>query len=178
MAANENKQINSFSRNVIGFSTVESVNLLLITNGVGILARPAAGYIANNYLGSINTFIIGVSIVSAMMLSWTAVATRTGMYVFAVLLGIGIASNQSTFVASLASLTDDPAKMGTRFGMVEAMCAFAALAGTPTAGAILDKMHGQYMVAQVWAGAVTLAAALVFVACRISCTGWKFAAKI
>lgn len=152
--------------------------MLLITNGVGILARPASGFIANNYLGSINTFIIGMFIVSAMLFSWTAVATRAGMYVFAVLYGIGVASNQSTFVASLASLTTDPSKMGTRFGMVEAICAFAALAGTPTAGVILDKMHGQYMVAQLWAGGVTLASAIVFVACRISCTGWKLAAKV
>lgn len=152
--------------------------MLLITNGVGIVARPLAGFIANNYLGSINTFIIGTGMASVMLFSWAAVASRAGMYVFAVVYGVGVAANQSTFVASLANLTKDPRKMGTRFGMVEALCGFAALAGTPTAGAILDKMHGQYLVSQMWAGGVTAAAALAFLASRIALTGWTLRAKV
>ncbi|KAL6793393.1 MFS general substrate transporter [Trichoderma sp. SZMC 28013] len=170
--------INSYARNVIGFSNVDSVNLLIITNAMGIPARPIVGFIADRYTGPINLFVTATFVVSIMLYSWIGVTTRTGMYVFSVVYGLSIGANQGTFVASLTSLTKDPQKMGIRFGMVETLCSLATVAGAPTAGAIIDHNNGNFFWAQIWGGTVMAAATVIFVACRISATGWRLKVKI
>ncbi|PNP48314.1 hypothetical protein TGAMA5MH_00597 [Trichoderma gamsii] len=170
--------INSYARNIIGFSNSDSINLLIITNAMGIPMRPIAGYIADRWTGPINLFIAALAAVFAILYSWTAVTTRTGMYVFSVVYGLSIGANQGLFVASLTSLTKDPQKMGVRFGMVETLSALATVAGAPTAGAIIDHDHGNYFWAQIWGGSVMAAATVIFVSCRISVTGWKLWAKV
>ncbi|OAQ63428.1 major facilitator superfamily transporter [Pochonia chlamydosporia 170] len=131
--------INSFARNIIGFSSLESVNLLLLSNAVGLPVRPMVGYLANNHFGPINVFVMATAFVGITLFAWIGITTRTSMYIFSAFVGIAISSNQGTFVPALASLTKDPKKMGIRFGMVETLCSFAALAGPPTAGAIIDR---------------------------------------
>ncbi|KAL7949104.1 MFS general substrate transporter [Trichoderma barbatum] len=170
--------INSYARNIIGFSNVDSINLLLITNAMGIPARPIVGYIADKYTGPINLFVGATIAVSIVLYSWIGVTTRTGMYVFSVVYGLSIGANQGTFVSSLTSLTKDPQKMGIRFGMVETLCSLATVAGAPTAGAIIDHNGGDYFWAQIWGGTVMAAASVIFVACRISATGWRLKVKI
>ncbi|KAM5342623.1 hypothetical protein ACJ41O_013589 [Fusarium nematophilum] len=86
--------------------------------------------------------------------------------------------SRGTFVGANASLTKDPRKMGTRFGMVQTLCAFASLAGAPTAGAIIDKSGGDFVWAQVWGGTVLLLGAAMVSASRIASTGWVLRAKI
>ena len=115
---------------------------------------------------------------SIMFYSWIGVTTKTGMYVFCVFFGVAVSASQGTFVASLASLTRDPTKMGIRFGMVETLCSFATLAGPPTAGAIIDRSGGEFLWAQAWAGTVAAAAALTFAASRVATTGWKWTVKV
>jgi MCP family monocarboxylic acid transporter-like MFS transporter 3 len=66
----------------------------------------------------------------------------------------------AVFVGGLASLTTDPSKLGVRFGMVCSILAFASLAGPPTAGALIQVDHGGFLKAQIWAGSVTMCAAL------------------
>lgn len=166
-------QINSYARNIIGFSDQDAINLLLITNAMGIPARPIAGFLADRYTGPINLFSAATLAVSVMIYSWIGVTTRTGMYVFSAFYGFAVGTNQGTFVASLTSLTKDPQKMGIRFGMVETLCSLATVAGAPTAGAIIDHNDGDYFWAQIWGGTVMAAAAVIFVACRISVTGWR-----
>jgi hypothetical protein len=137
-----------------------------------------AGYLANKYFGPINVFIVATALVGAMLFAWVGVATRTGMYVFSACFGVAISANQGIFVPSLASLTNDPQKMGTRFGMVETLCSLATLAGPPTAGALIDRSGGEYLSAQVWGGSIMMAAAFTFAASRIAATGWKWKAMI
>ncbi|KAK9439454.1 Major facilitator superfamily domain, general substrate transporter [Metarhizium brunneum] len=170
--------INSFARNIVGFSSLESVNLLLLSNAVGIPIRPMVGYLADNYFGPINVFIVATAFVGIMLFAWVGISTRTSMYVFSACFGVAIGTNQGIFVPSLASLTKDPQKMGIRFGMVETLCSFATLAGPPTAGAIIDRSGGEYVSAQIWGGSVMLAASLIVVASRIAATGWKWKVTI
>lgn len=70
------------------------------------------------------------------------------------------------FVGGLASLTTDLSKLGIRFGMVCSVLAFASLAGPPTAGALIQSDNGGFLKAQIWAGAVTISAALFICAAR------------
>ncbi|KAM0204336.1 hypothetical protein ACHAPA_007739 [Fusarium lateritium] len=169
--------INVYARNVIGFTSVEAVSLLLIVNAMSIPARPIMGYLADNVLGPINTFIVGLFALSIMVYCWIGVTSAAGMYAFCVFFGFVNGACQGTFVGANASLTKDPRKMGTRFGMVQTISAFASLAGPPTAGAILDTSNGKFVYAQIWGGTVFLFGALMIVASRIASTGWVLMKK-
>jgi hypothetical protein len=67
--------------------------------------------------------------------------------------------------------------MGTRFGMVQTISAFASLAGPPTAGAILDKSNGNFVYAQIWGGTVFLFGALMIASSRVASTGFVLMKK-
>ncbi|KAK3690424.1 major facilitator superfamily domain-containing protein [Podospora appendiculata] len=170
--------INSFARNIIGFSTVDSVQLLLLSNGMSIPARPVAGYIANWHVGAMNTYIVSNIGFGIVTLAWIAVHDRAGMYVLAIFFGLANGICQGLFLASMASLTSDPRKMGTRMGMVHTIVGFATLAGPPTAGAIIDSSGGKYTYAQIWAGLLIIVATGLFVSSRIAKTGLVWKVKI
>jgi MFS transporter, MCT family, solute carrier family 16 (monocarboxylic acid transporters), member 3 len=163
---------------VIHFSTTDSVQLLLITNGMSVPPRPLVGFAADRLLGPINVYIMATVLLGCMLFAWTGVASHTGMYVFAVFFGLANGAAQGVFAGSLASLTENPTKQGTRFGMVCTIVAFATLAGPPTAGAIIDRSGGRYLWAQVWAGLSIVLAALAMAASRYVMTGWKLRVKI
>jgi MFS family permease len=171
-------QINAYARNVIGFSTTDSVQLLLITNAMSVPGRPVAGYLADRHFGPINMYISCALVLGSMIFAWIGVKTRTGMYVFSVFFGFANGAAQGLFAGSLASLTKDPTKMGTRFGMVCTIVAFGALAGPPIAGAIIDRSGGKYLGGQIWAGLVIVLGALVVAVSRIAVTGLKLRVKI
>ncbi len=145
---------------------------------MSVPARPVSGYLADRYLGPINMFAIASVILAGMTFAWSGVSDRTGMYVFSVFFGLANGAAQGVFVGSLASLTQDPRKMGTRFGMVCTAVAFGTLAGPPTAGAIIDRSGGRYLNAQIWAGLVILCGSAMFAACRFAYTGPRLRAKI
>ena len=145
---------------------------------MSIPARPLVGYLADYHLGPINTYLTGMTMVAMAIYAWIGVKTVTGMYVFCVFFGFVNGACQGTFVGANASLTKDPQKMGTRFGMIQTMSAFASLAGAPTAGAIIDRSNGQFVWAQVWGGTVVITASIFILASRIASTGWKLRAKI
>lgn len=72
-------------------------------------------------------------------------------------------------------MTTDPSKLGVRFGMVCSILAFASLAGPPTAGALIESDNGGFLKAQIWAGTLTISAALFICMARwtqtkVSCT--------
>lgn len=171
-------QINSFAREVIGFTPVDAVSILLITNALGIPARPIAGYIADNIVGPINVYMVSLLLLGASIYAWIGVTTRVDMYIFSAFYGFIVGATQGTYVGALASLTKDPTKMGTRFGMVSTMTAFAVLAGPPTAGAIIERSGGSYRWAQVWGGTVAVCGAVSVVASRLVTTGLKLKAKV
>ncbi|KAK3351280.1 major facilitator superfamily domain-containing protein [Neurospora tetraspora] len=170
--------INVYARNIVHFPTTSSVHLLIIANGVSVLGRPLAGYIADRHIGAINTFCIGTCILSVVLFSWMGVHTRAGMYVFSAFLGLSTGAAQGIYNGAMSNLTKDPRRFGTRFGMINTTVAFAALAGPPTAGAIIDHDGGRYKWAQVWAGTVVLHASMIFMAVRISISGWKLKMKV
>lgn len=154
------------------------MTLLLVTNGLGIPARPMVGYLADRRVGPINMFICTTLVLGGVFYTWIAVSSRAGMYAFAAALGLATGAAQGIFVGSLASLTHDPRKMGTRFGMACTIMALAVLSGPPTAGAIVDRMGGSYLGAQLWAGTVTVLGAATVAAARWWVTGWRLKVKV
>ncbi|KAI1342354.1 MFS general substrate transporter [Xylariaceae sp. FL0016] len=155
------------------FSSLDSINILLITNALGIPGRVLPGFIAARYLGPLNTAIPTAVSVAVVLYCWPAVAHAPGpLYGFAVAYGLVASAIQSLFAVSLAALTDDLSQLGTRMGMVFSVVAFASLTGSPIAGAIVEASGGDYLGSQLWAATSMLLGAVALAAARVSRTGW------
>jgi MCP family monocarboxylic acid transporter-like MFS transporter 3 len=161
-------EVNSYAKEVIGLSDIESINFVFITNALGVVARPIFGLIADRYLGPINTFGLNSMALGAMAFAWTGVRTRADMYAFSCVMGFVNGAAQGVFPGAASSLVPDVSKLGSWVGMVFAICGFATLAGPPTMGAIVDASGGVYTWAQIWAGIVIIIGSLaLLVAARM-----------
>lgn len=130
---------------------MESLNLLLILNGIGVLGRMISNHYADT-LGPLN-ILIPICLAAAIALfAWISVYTPSGLYVWTVFYGIIAGSILSLFPAALASLTTDLSKRGARMGMNFTIISFATLTGNPIAGAIITSNDGDYLGAQLLMG--------------------------
>lgn len=170
-------QIQLYATTFLGFDSTNSVELPIILAAVGIPARLGAGLVTDKFVGPMNMYIVSTMLLGVIGFTWIGVTTQEGMYAFVVCYGLANGCAQASFGSSLASLTEDPRKMGTRYGMVCTFLAFATLAGPPTAGSITDRYGGDYKWAQVWAGAVTVLGAATIMIGRWWKTGLKMAVK-
>ncbi|KAK7416975.1 hypothetical protein QQX98_004886 [Neonectria punicea] len=154
--------IASFSREALDepLSYIESLNLLLILNGIGVIGRLVPAWLADR-IGAINVFIPNTIAASLLMFCWMAVKDSSGLYAWAVVYGPLAAAIQSLFPTGLSLLTKDLSKIGVRMGMSFTIVSFAVLTGPPIAGAIIDRQGGKYWGAQMFAG-VSLAMGTFF----------------
>jgi hypothetical protein len=111
-------QIGSYARNVIGVSYNESINLILVLNGVGVVGRLLPNYYADLYTGPLNMMTPVCAVSAITIYCWIAVNSRGALYAWAVVYGLFGAAIQSLFPAVLASLTTDLRKRGVRMGMI------------------------------------------------------------
>ncbi|EXL65229.1 hypothetical protein FOPG_18535 [Fusarium oxysporum f. sp. conglutinans race 2 54008] len=107
----------SYSRTVLTppLSYEDSLNLLLILNGVSVVGRLGSNYAADLF-GTIYVFIPVAGATATVLLAWIAVKSNAGIYSWAVACGICSGGVQSLFPAALTSLTTDPQKLGIRIG--------------------------------------------------------------
>ncbi|KAK4164652.1 major facilitator superfamily domain-containing protein [Cladorrhinum sp. PSN259] len=145
----------AFSRDIIGLSYTDSLNLLLVMNGVGIVGRLIPNAIADR-VGPINVFVPVAAVCGICILCWQAVESVSGLYVWSCFYGMAAGGIQSLFPAGLSSLNTDVRKAGVRIGMVFTVVSFATLAGPPIAGAIITAAGGRYLGAQIFAGVTLL----------------------
>lgn len=171
-------QVQTYATEVLTFTDTSSVILAIIMAAVGIPARGFAGYAATSLIGPMNVYIISTLLLGIVTFTWMAVCSNAGMYAFVVFWGLANGCLQAAFGGSLASLTTDPAKMGTRYGMVCTLLAVATLAGPPTAGAIIDGSGGSYLPAQIWAGVVLLLGCVTVSVGRWWVSGWTLFVKL
>ncbi|KAK3314196.1 major facilitator superfamily domain-containing protein [Apodospora peruviana] len=150
--------ITTFSRDIIGLGYEESLNLLLVMNGVGVIGRLVPNYFADR-VGPINIFVPVALIGAVCVFSWMAVNSVAGLYVWACFYGMAAGGIQSLFPAGLTSLTTDFRKTGVRMGMVFTINSFATLTGPPIAGAIITACGGKYFGAQAFAASTLLVGA-------------------
>ncbi|KAJ9619282.1 hypothetical protein H2203_008611 [Taxawa tesnikishii (nom. ined.)] len=154
-------------------SYADSVVLLIIFNGIGIPFRVLTGYISDRYLGVLNTFIPLLVFNTLLAYCWMAVKDQLSLYVFTCFYGVAIASWQSLLPTSVASLTKDISKTGSRFGMAFTVMGFAALIGPPLAGALISAQAGRYVGAQAWAGTSSAVGVCLVVGARVYRYGWR-----
>ncbi|RYP80291.1 hypothetical protein DL770_006290 [Monosporascus sp. CRB-9-2] len=145
--------ISAFSRTMIApqLSYTDSLNLLLVLNGVGLAGRLLPNFLADR-VGPLNMLAPSCLLGSVCLLAWIAVRTPAGLYAWVVFFGTFGGAIQSLFPAGLSSLTTDLRKQGTRMGMVFTIVSFAVLTGSPIAGALISAMDGSYLGAQVFTG--------------------------
>ncbi|KAM0194841.1 hypothetical protein ACHAPQ_002881 [Fusarium lateritium] len=157
----------------------DSLNLVIIINGVGVIGRVLSNWLAD-YTGAINVFAPHALVASMMLYCWMAVSDKPGLYVWSVLYGIIAAAIQSLFPTGVSLLTEDLSKIGSRMGMAFTVASFATLTGPPIAGAIIDH-EGGYKGAQAFAGTAMLLSAGFLIAAkkrRMRRTGAGWMAKI
>lgn len=170
--------IGSFARNIIGLSYEDSINLILVLNGLGYLGRLLPNHIADRWTGPLNIMIPVTFTSSLIMYCMIAVTSDTGLYVWAVFYGILGAAIQSLFPATLSSLTTDLKKAGVRMGMIFTIVSFAVLSGPPIAGVLITSLNGRYLGAQLFSATSMLAAGCVLSAARVAKSGWVWKVKM
>ena len=146
-------------------SQADSINLLLVMNGVGVVARMAINFSAG-YTGPLNMLLPFIIATGIMSFAWIAVRDVAGLWAFAAVYGVSAAGLQGLWPVALTSLTTDPKKLGVRTGMGFAFVGFAVLTGPPIGGALIETMHGDFLGCQVFAGTCMLIAAGLLLATR------------
>ncbi|KAK4861799.1 hypothetical protein LT330_003834 [Penicillium expansum] len=136
----------------LGLSQEAGVNLIIVTNALGIPIRAPCGYLADRYTGPLNLLIPWVALCIILMFCWAAVHTVAELYVFAVFYGLASAAAMALFAGTIPSLTKDLDKIGTRVGMSLSMISFGPLTGPSVAGALIARTGGGYLAGQIWAG--------------------------
>ena len=165
--------IGSFGRDILNLSRNDSVNLLLILNGVGLFGRLIPAYLADKYFGPLNLIGPVTLIAGVLLYCWAAVSSSNGLNAFAVVYGLFAAGIQSLFPATLSSLTTDLKKSGVRMGMCFSVVSLACLTGSPIAGALIEKDGGRYLHAQLYAGSIMVVGSALLVMTRVAKIGWR-----
>lgn len=154
-----------------------SLNLVIILNGVGIPARILPGFIADSYLGVLNTFLICLLCNTIILWCWLAVDSIPGYYVWTVCYGMSSAAFPGLFPSTIAVYSNDVSKTGTRLGMAFTVMGFSALVGGPISGALLDAAGGSYVAPISWASASTVVGTGLCICARCVKFGWKLGVK-
>ncbi|KAL8737230.1 MAG: hypothetical protein Q9181_001884 [Wetmoreana brouardii] len=94
--------IGAFGKDIIGVSQSDSINLLLIINGIGLFGRIFPNYVSDAHIGPLNTLIILSSLTSLLLLTWIAVRNQGGLTAFAVPYGF--------FAAGIPSIHPSPTR--------------------------------------------------------------------
>ena len=140
--------VGAYGRSHIGLSYQDSINLLLVIVAVGIPSRLVPNYVADK-VGPLNSIIPFAFLMGIMVFFWISVTSKSGLFAFAGIYGIGSAGIQSLYPPALSSLTTDLSKAGVRMGMGFSIVAFASLTGPPIAGALIQSNGNDYLHAQV-----------------------------
>ncbi|KAL8754178.1 MAG: hypothetical protein Q9184_005195 [Pyrenodesmia sp. 2 TL-2023] len=170
--------IGSYGRNILGASQADSINNLLIMNGVGSFGRLVPAYFADRYFGPLNTLIPCVFASGLLIFCWAAVSSKSGLVGFSVVYGLFAAGIQSLFPATTSSLTIEIKKTGVRMGMIFSIVSFASLTGPPLAGLLIQERNGSYLYAQMFAGSVMFCGCLTLVAASLAKKGRQTIARV
>ncbi|OAA34182.1 Major facilitator superfamily domain, general substrate transporter [Metarhizium rileyi] len=140
----------AYALDVVGGSQSTSFTMLLVINAVGIPGRLIPAFIADRYLGAVNTLIPTIFCAAVCMFGWVGVRDITADYVWLCIYGFFGAAIQGMFPSTLAGLTKNLSKAGTRIGMIFTIVSVSALTGPPLAGRLIEATGGSYLGVQIW----------------------------
>ncbi|KAK6200869.1 hypothetical protein LQW54_009453 [Pestalotiopsis sp. IQ-011] len=168
--------LGTFARDQLGIR--DTVFLIIILNGVGILGRMSPGIIADKWVGMLNSIIFLSLSTSLLVYCWAAVSSESGLLVFTVIYGLLAATLQALLPAAATTMTPEPSRTGTRVGMILCLVSFGNLTGPSICGSIISRQDGSYLGAQMFAGTSILLGAFMVVAARISRSGFVLKIKV
>ncbi|CRK20754.1 MFS-type transporter dbaD like protein [Verticillium longisporum] len=154
----------SYARSALGLEYTQSLNLILVLNGVGIVGRLAPSFISP-IIGPLNLFVVHVVVTSLVVFLWAPVTTVGGLYAWTVFFSLSMGGIQSLAPTALASVRFDPQKQGTLLGMVNTVSGFGALIGPAVSGTLIEG-GVDYLNAQMFAASCMAAGAAVLVLAR------------
>lgn len=148
----------------MGLEYTQSLNLVLVLNGVGIVGRLGPSFISP-IIGPLNLFTAHVVATSLIIYLWTPVTTIGGLYAWTVFFSLSMGGIQSLSPTALAAVKFDPQKQGTLLGMVNTLTGFGVLIGPPVSGALV-KGGVDYFNSQIFAATCMAAGAAVLIFAR------------
>ncbi|KAI9926993.1 hypothetical protein AWENTII_010831 [Aspergillus wentii] len=168
--------LGTFTRDIIGVSN--SLNFIMVLNGVGIIGRIIPSIIGDRVTGMLNIIIPLSFSASLLVYCWAAVTTEVGLYAFAVVYGVLSAALQSLFPATATTMTPSIEKTGTRLGMILSIVGVASLTGPSILGSLIQIDQGEYLYGQLFSATSILIGAISVVAARIAKTGFTWEGKV
>ncbi|KAH7063743.1 putative monocarboxylate permease [Macrophomina phaseolina] len=154
--------INTYAREYFDYSQRDSLILLLVMNGIGVIGRVAPAILADRYCGPLLMFIPVVASSGVMLLCWIAVDSRTGLVVWAAFYGFFANAVQSQFPASASLFAlKDLGKAGSRVGMIFTIVSISCLTGPPIGARLVALNGGNYLYAQIFGGVTMLVGACI-----------------
>ncbi|CAN6670038.1 probable transporter Mch4p [Trichomonascus vanleenenianus] len=151
--------IETFARS-IGFDERLLPYIVPILSTGSVAGRILPNFIADK-IGPLNTLIPCSAAAAILAFSWIRVQSTAGLIVFALFYGFFSGTYVSLPPATLSALSPDMSKIGTRLGMAFFVIGFGVLIGSPVAGAINTRQHGEYLGVQIFSG-VSIIVALMF----------------
>lgn len=161
-------------------SYVDSADLIIIFNAVGIPARLLTGMAADRWTGPLNAIIVLIFMNAILAFTWIGVGSVGGMYAETCFYGLLAGAFQSLFTPTIISLNSDLSKNGVRLGMAFSIFSFAGLTGPPIGGALLTTNgggRGGYLAALLGVGFATMLGTLLLCVARVRKVGWKLNTK-
>lgn len=100
------------------------------------------------------------------MFGWIGVRDIAADYAWLCIYGFFAATIQGMFPSTLAGLTKDLSKAGTRIGMIFSIVSVSALTGPPLAGKLIEVNGGKYLGVQIWGGSCLVLGGLLLMGAR------------
>lgn len=172
-----------FSRSQITppLSYPDSLNLLLIFNGVSVFGRLIPSRLADA-IGPINVMIPAILASGICNLGWMGVHNPTGVYAWTTVYALAGSALLALFPAGAMSVgRRDVRNTGARIGMAMAVSSLSVLVGPPVAGAIITRSGGAYRGAQAYGACLLLLGAALVCCAKVARTvrdGGRWLAKM
>lgn len=141
----------SYGQGILGMTYTQSLNLLLILNGVGVIGRLLLGKLVD-HVGIFNMLVPTTFAVGILTYSWYGVHSSSAYYVWTCVYSIAASGFQTLFPTGLRTVVTNNAERGATMGLVFTVVSFAALTGSPIAGALAEIYSDSYLAAQLFAG--------------------------
>ena len=149
--------------------------LVAILNAASIFGRTLPNVVADKKAGRFNVMIVMSAFTTILILAlWIPASSNAALIVFAVLFGFASGAGIGLTPALVAQVSN-VREIGIRQGALMFIASYAALTGSPIAGAILKDTRGDYKYPAAFCGVSCAIGVVFFIACRIHLAGFKWA---
>lgn len=170
--------IGSYARDVVGETYQDSINLLIVVNGLGIPGRIVPALLADRYFGPLNVIFPSALAAGILIYGWIGIKSTNSLYALAVLYGYFANGVQGLWPGGISRLCPDITKTGSRIGMGFSCVSFAVLIGPPIGGALIERDGGQYLYAQLWSSSSLVVGVILLICARTAKVGFNLNAKV